>query len=80
MLRTYAGACTLGPLNNSQIDLYISDAWKLLDIIKNENMININILNSFLFIHVKALKSDQIEGLVLPLYEKFKIEKDEYTY
>ncbi len=43
-------------------------------------MININIINSLLYVHVKANKTADIEGLVLPLYDKFLIKKNEFTY
>lgn len=58
MLRTYAGACNLKPLPEDTKDLYIKDAWKLIDQIKAENLINNNILNSFLYIHVKAVRKE----------------------
>lgn len=41
---------------------------------------DVKILNNFLYMYVCALKSEEIEGLVLPLYDKHQIEKDQYTY
>ncbi|KRX00511.1 hypothetical protein PPERSA_06154 [Pseudocohnilembus persalinus] len=80
LMRVYAGAVEYSPMEEKTKDLYIQDAWKLLDQIKNLGLININILNSFLTIFVKANRPEELEGLVLPLYDNFKIPMDQYTY
>jgi len=41
---------------------------------------NVNLLNSLLFVHTKANMKEKIEGLVLPLYEKYAIKRDTFTY
>ena len=63
--------------------MYIKDTWELLDpIIKGDSQadININILNSLVFLYSNALRPEELEADVLPLYEKFKIKHDVYTY
>ncbi len=61
--------------------MYIKDAWELF-----ENMIedgiepNINVLNSLTFLYANALRPEDLETKVLPLYDKYKIKHDVYTY
>lgn len=43
-------------------------------------MVDVHIINSLLFVHVNALKEDDVDGLVLPLYEKYNIKKNTQTY
>ena len=33
-----------------------------------------------MYVYVKARRKEELEGLVLPLYEKFNIKMNEYTY
>lgn len=82
LLRTYAGACAV-PYCSAEIkELYVQDAWKLFKQLQTTQNIpmNVNILNSLLLVHTKADMKDKIEGLVLPLYEKYEIKRDTFTY
>jgi len=82
LLRTYAGACGIPRCSIEIKEMYIEDAWNLfkqLQTIDNLPM-SAQILNSLLMVHAKANMKEKIEGLVLPLYEKYGIKKDEYTY
>jgi len=82
LLRTYAGACSLELVTQELRDLYSKDAWKLFKELQTTDKIpvNINILNSLLLVHTKAHDLAQVEGAVLPLYEKYNIKPDPFTY
>ena len=43
-------------------------------------MLNTIILNSVMLTYANALQEDKIEGLILPLFEKFNLEMDSYSY
>ena len=42
--------------------------------------VNIHILNSLLLLHTNALRVEELDSYVLPLYEKYRIPHDIYTY
>ena len=62
--------------------MYINDAFQLFDQAKEdpEVNININILNGLLLLHTSALRVEELDANVLPLYDKYKIKHDIYTY
>lgn len=82
LIRTYAGAAAQRHVKESHIDMYINDAFELFNQAKDdpEITINIHILNSMLFLHTQALRIEDLDANVLPLYEKHKIKHDVYTY
>lgn len=41
---------------------------------------NINILNSMTYLYANALRPEELEADILPLYKKNKINHDVYTY
>lgn len=43
-------------------------------------MIDTVILNNVMLVYANSLKDDKIDGLILPLYEKFNLQMDAYTY
>jgi hypothetical protein len=43
-------------------------------------MLDTIILNNVLLIHANSLKLDQIEGLILPIYEKYGLKYNAHTY
>lgn len=61
MIRTYAGALNHEFLTNEVKDAYILDAWKIFEKVKEENKVSVQILNSLLLVHCRALKPDQVE-------------------
>ena len=61
MLRTYAGAMTHDACPENVKDTYIADSWRLLELIKKEKKVSIQILNSLLLVHCKALRPEQVE-------------------
>lgn len=61
MLRTYAGALSKEWVDADLKETYIIDSWKLLEQIKEEKKVSINILNSLLLVHCKGLKHEQVE-------------------
>lgn len=80
MIRCYASACAIPNLELSTVDLFINDAWKLLEEVGRKGLIDSKMLNNFMVMYVYAMRGDEIDGLVLPLFDKYKIEKDQYTY
>ena len=53
----------------------------LLAQLEEKNMkVNINILNGLILLHGNALREADVEGKVLPLFEKYKIAYDTATY
>ena len=49
--------------------MYINDAWDLLKTMEKENLdINVNILNSFVYLYCQALRPEELEAEVLPLF------------
>lgn len=61
MLRTYAGALSHDLVPDNVKDTYIMDSWKLLEQIKKEKKVSIQILNSLLLVHCKAMRMDHVE-------------------
>lgn len=41
---------------------------------------NIHVLNSMLELHAAALRIEDLESKVLPLFDKYRIKHDMYTY
>jgi pentatricopeptide repeat protein len=81
LMRVYAGACKQPFVKEEHIDKYIKDSWDILKYMENEKIpIDLYTLNSLLLVHSSAHKLDLVEGLVVPLYEKFGIPMDNYTY
>ncbi len=82
LLRTYAGACAVPYCSEEIKELYVQDAWKLFKQLQTTQGLpmNVNLLNSLLYVHTKANVKEKIEGLVLPLYEKYGIKRDTFTY
>ena len=69
-------------MKEKHIDIYIKDAWELFEQMKEDPEVEINnhILNSLLLLHCNAIRTEEIEAYVLPLYEKHKIKYDVYTF
>lgn len=63
--------------------MYLKDSMELFKTLEkgeNDAEVNIQVLNSMLLLFSNALRPEQLEAEVLPLYEKFKIKHDVYTY
>ena len=81
LLRTYAGACLVPDTRPEHVDMYIRDAWGLLEQMKEQGIdLNIYVLNSMLLLHSNAFYTQELHEQVLPLYERYKILPDVYTY
>mmetsp|Transcript_14056 Transcript_14056/g.23876 ORF Transcript_14056/g.23876 Transcript_14056/m.23876 type:complete len:255 (-) Transcript_14056:272-1036(-) len=82
LIRTYAGAAAVHRVKEKHVDIYIKDSWDLFEQMKENPEVKINnhILNSLLLLHCNALRTEEIEAYVLPLYEKHKINYDVYTF
>lgn len=81
LIRVYANACRVPNMKEKHIDMYIDDCWELLENMKKDGIEpNINILNSLVHVYANSLKTPELETKVLPLYEKYKIKHDVFTY
>lgn len=43
-------------------------------------MVDTVILNNVMLVYANSMKDDKIDGLILPLYEKFNLQMDAYTF
>lgn len=82
LIRTYAGAAGERKIKEEHIDMYIKDSWELFNLLKNEEglQVNINILNSLVLLYTNCLRPEELDSNVLPLFEKYKLKHDVYTY
>lgn len=81
LIRVYANACRVPKMKEKHIDMYINDCWELLENMKKDGIEpNINILNSLVHVYANSLNTPELETKVLPLYEKYRIKHDAFTY
>lgn len=82
LIRTYAGAAAVWHVKEEHIDMYIKDSHELFKQLEKspDTKVNIHILNSLLLLHTNALRVEELDSYVLPLYEKYRIPHDIYTY
>ena len=82
LIKTYAGAAAVRGVKEEHVDLYIKDALALFEQLKKEKHLEVNghILNSLVELHVNALRTDELDANILPLYEKHHVKPDIYTY
>jgi len=81
LIRTYASACTIPGVEERQIETYVEDAWALVDQMKEKDMpLNSHIIDSMIFLHRKALFTQELHDLVLPLFEKHRVKPTVFTY
>lgn len=80
LFRVYAKACTIPNLEEEKREVMIADSWKLLEEVKNKGYLDTTILNNVLNIYAKSLNVEGIDGLVIPLYEKFNLPYNTYTF
>jgi hypothetical protein len=74
LIRVYAGACLKENVMEKHVEMYINDAWSLFETLQKDGLdININILNSMTYLYVNALRPEELEARVLPLYTKYKV-------
>ena len=62
--------------------MYIKDAFDLFKELQKDSSleVNIHLLNSMTLLFTNALRPEQLETDVLPLYEKYRVKHDVYTY
>jgi hypothetical protein len=58
----------------------MTDSWKLLEEIDKMGGVDTNVLNNMLAIYCNSISSEEVDGLILPLYAKFKQEYNMYTF
>lgn len=82
LIRVYAGAAAVQHVKEEHVDMYIKDAMELFKTMVNEGQVdvNIHILNSLTLLYCNSLRAEQLEAEILPLYEKYRIKHDIYTY
>lgn len=81
LLKTYAGAIKVPFVEQKHVDQYIKDAWELVNFAE-KNLIPIDsyMLNSLLLVHCNALKWADVDGLVIPYFNKYKIKMNQASY
>lgn len=82
LIRTYAGAAAVRGVKEEHVDLYIKDAMELFEQLKKDERLQVNshVLNGLVELHVNALRVDELDANILPLYEQHKVKPDVYTY
>ncbi len=82
LLRTYGKASAVPGVTEEHVDMYINDAWSLLkNMMEVEGLEpNIHILNAMTFLYSRAVRAEELEARVLPMYDKYRIKHDVYTY
>ena len=69
MIKVYAGACKLSYLADTTKDIYITDAWELLKISKENGWVTTFTLDAMCLLMANADRLPELDGLVLPLYD-----------
>lgn len=69
VIKVYAGACKLSYLADTTKDIYINDAWKVLNTSKENGWVTTYTLDSMCLLMANADRLPELDGLVLPLYE-----------
>jgi predicted MPP superfamily phosphohydrolase len=82
LIRVYAGAVAVQQTKHEHVEMYIKDAWSLLDILekKPDLEINTNILNSMVLLYANALRPEELEAKVLPLFDKHRLPFNVFTF
>lgn len=81
LIRTFAGAARIPYVKSEHLVEYLKDAWNIFGFMeKNEMKISVQILDSLLEVHCIMHKTEEVDGLVLPLYEKYGFDFSLYTY
>ena len=78
LMSCYAEACFQA--DEDAKDVFIKESWELFKQCEAQNCVDTLVVNSLLSVHTKAYREDQVEGLVLPLYEQYNLKKDKHTY
>lgn len=55
LVRTYASACLVPTVSETQREMMLTDTWKLLEEIIQKNMLDTPLLNSVLLVYSNAL-------------------------
>jgi len=76
----YAKACDIPSLDESYRETMIMDTWKILEEVIKKDMLDTVILNNVMLVYSNSLQEDKIDGLILPLFEKFNLEMNPITY
>jgi pentatricopeptide repeat protein len=66
--------------NEAAKELFVKESWEIFRICKERGIVDILVLNNLLAVHTRALFDNQVEGLVLPLYDQLGIKRDVHTY
>ena len=81
LIKVYAKACMEKNVLEKHVDQYIQDAMELYEQMQKDGLkVNSHILNSLLELHANALRVDEMDAKILPLYEKHNIKPCIFTY
>ncbi len=67
-------------MNENFREVILVDTFKLLEEIQKKNMVDTTILNNVLYVYAMSDQADKIDGLILPMYDKFGLEQNPYTF
>ena len=80
LIRVYANACLIERVTEEARGLMLVDTWKLLEEVIQKGMVDTGILNNVMLVYGNALQEEKIEGLILPLFDKFGLVMDGFSY
>lgn len=81
LIRTFGGAAKIPYVKLEHLNEYLKDCWNIFHFMeKNDIKISVQILDSLLEVHCLMHKMEDVDGLVLPLYEKYGYEFTVHTY
>ena len=82
LIKVYAGAVTVAGTKHEHVQMYIKDAWAIFELVEKNPKIamNANILNQMVTLYAGALKPEELEAKVLPLFDKFSVPFNVYTF
>ena len=81
LIRTYSGAAKIPYVKLEHLEEYLKDSWNIISFMEKNNIdISVNILDSLLEVHCIMHKIEDVDGLILPLYERYGYQYTVYTY
>ena len=78
----YAEAINIPLTKHEHVEMYIRDAWNLFELVEKKQNLEINphLLNAMVLIYANALRPEELEAKVLPLFDKHRHQYNIYTF
>jgi pentatricopeptide repeat protein len=81
LIATYAGAAKIPYVKIEHLEEYSKDAWAIFKFMEDNNIkIVPKAIDYLLCLHCRMHKLEEVDGLILPLYEKYGLEFTTFTY